>query len=185
MDKLKLNPNEILLMELLKKKEYKQIEAFLKPNYYAAEASDIYTKLRTLGYITSDSYLENSYNYSFTKVSNKYKSLTKTDDIFDEFVEEYPKSVVRTDGTTDYLRTDLKSAKLFYIKATRGLRAAHEHMLACLKLEVEDRTREGSMKFMPRITKWLNSQGWTTYQDRLMDANANTVLTTRYGTEIE
>jgi hypothetical protein len=104
---------------------------------------------------------------------------------FDEFVEEYPKSVVRSDGTTDYLRTDLKSAKLFYIKATRGLRAAHEHMLACLKLEVEDRTREGSMKFMPRISKWLNSQGWTTYQDRLLDVNANTVVSTRYGTEIE
>jgi len=185
LSKLKLNPNEYLIMELLRRKEYKPLSQFIDANYTREQASEVYKKLLGLGYFTSTSYLQNSSNYENVKVSNSYKALVKTDDAFEEFVEEYPKSVIRTDGTTDYLRTDLKSAKLFYIKETKGLRAKHEHLLACLKFEVEERTREGSMKFMPRITKWLNSQSWTTYADRLLDANVNSISTAKYGTEIE
>jgi hypothetical protein len=185
LNKLKLNPNEFLLMELLRKKEYVLAAEFLKNNYNSAQSIEIYTKLLSLGYFTSNSFLENSYGYANVKVSNSYKGLVKTEDMFDEFVEEYPKSVIRTDGTTDYLRVDLKTAKLYYVKATRGLRSSHEHLLECLKFEVEERMKDGSIKFMPRITKWLSSQAWSTYQDRLMDAKSNSVGSTKYGTEIE
>jgi len=185
LSKLKLNPNEYLLMELLRRKEYKLSAEFLEKNYTKEQSHEIFDKLLKLSYFTSNSYVENGYGYANVKVSNSYKQLVKTDDMFDEFVEYYPKSVIRTDGTTDYLRTDLRTAKLYYVKATRGLRAGHEHLLECLKFEVEERMKDGSIKFMPRITKWLNSQAWTTYQDRLMDAMSNTVGNTRYGTEIE
>lgn len=185
LNKLKLNPNEFLLMELLKRKEYLAAADFLKENYTMSQADELFLKLNSLGYFTSNSYVENSYGYANVKVSTTYRSLVKTDDMFDEFVEEYPKSVIRTDGTTDYLRTDLKTAKLYYIKATRGLRSVHEHLLECLKFEVEERQKDGSIKFMPRISKWLNSQAWTTYQDRLMDARDNSIGNTKYGTDIE
>ena len=186
LDKLKLNPNEFLVMELIRHKENKIAINFLKDNFTREQAEHFFKKVVDNEYVTQKSYVQNDYDWTEVKVSNEYKLLTREEDLFEEFVNEYPKSVTRTDGTTDYLRTDLKAARLYYAKYTMASRAKHEHLLKCLKYEVEERQREGSMKFMIRMVKWLNTQAWTAYEDKLLDERVNQpVDNTKYGTEIE
>jgi len=186
LDRLELSPNEYFSLELIRNKETKILSKFLEENFTSEQITKFFNKLIKLGYITSNSYVENDYGWNNVKLSNTYRQLVKLDDLFEEFVDEYPKSVIRTDGTTDYLRIDLKTARLYYHKYVNGVRARHDHLIRCLQFEVEERKREGSLKFMLRMVKWFNTQAWTAYEDKLLDSRANeTVDNTKYGTEIE
>jgi len=96
-------------------------------------------------------------------------------------MEIYPKSVVRTDGVIDYLRTDQKHCKQMYLLLTKNERARHDHILKCLKFEVNKRIKDGSIKFMVRMSKWLSTESWKAYEDEIN----NTPKTEAYGTNIE
>ena len=120
--------------------------------------------------------------YDLSPDELKTDEILKTDDIFEELLEAYPSSVIRTDGVIDYLRTDQKSCKLLYIKTTKNSRASHEHILKCLNFEVEKRNRDGSMKFMPRMSKWLTQEAWKSYEDEI---NKSVIPVNTYGTDLE
>ena len=182
LEQLKLTPNEFFIITLIKHKEFDLLERFLKENYTRDESENAFRKFISLKYLTSTSYLKNSYDYSVCKLGNELNSKLKTDDIFEEFLEAYPSSVIRTDGVIDYLRTDQKSCKLLYIKTTKNSRSSHEHILKCLNFEVEKRNRDGSMKFMPRMSKWLTQESWKSYEDEI---NKSIKPINTYGTELE
>jgi len=182
LEQLKLTPNEFFIITLIKHKEFDLLEKFLKENYTRDESENTFRKFISLKYLTSTSYLKNSYDYSVCKLGNELNSKLKTDDIFEEFLEAYPSSVIRTDGVIDYLRTDQKSCKLLYIKTTKNSRASHEHILKCLNFEVEKRNRDGSMKFMPRMSKWLTQEAWKSYEDEI---NKSVIPVNTYGTDLE
>lgn len=182
LEQLKLTPNEFFIITLIKHKEFDLLEKFLKENYTSDESENAFRKFISLKYLTSTSYLKNSYDYSVCKLGNELNSKLKTDDIFEEFLEAYPSSVIRTDGVIDYLRTDQKSCKLLYIKTTKNSRASHEHILKCLNFEVEKRNRDGSMKFMPRMSKWLTQEAWKSYEDEI---NKSVIPVNTYGTDLE
>jgi len=182
LEQLKLTPNEFFIITLIKHKEFDLLEKFLKENYTSDESENTFRKFISLKYLTSTSYLKNSYDYSVCKLGNELNSKLKTDDIFEEFLEAYPSSVIRTDGVIDYLRTDQKSCKLLYIKTTKNSRASHEHILKCLNFEVEKRNRDGSMKFMPRMSKWLTQEAWKSYEDEI---NKSVIPVNTYGTDLE
>jgi hypothetical protein len=61
--------------------------------------------------------------------------------------------------------------------------AKHKHILKCLEFEVEKRKREGSMKFMTRMSKWLSTEAWKSYEDEVN--NSATIAQNAYGTELE
>lgn len=182
LEQLKLTPNEFFIITLIKHKEFDLLEKFLKENYTSDESENAFRKFISLKYLTSTSYLKNSYDYSVCKLGNELNSKLKTDDIFEELLEAYPSSVIRTDGVIDYLRTDQKSCKLLYIKTTKNSRASHEHILKCLNFEVEKRNRDGSMKFMPRMSKWLTQEAWKSYEDEI---NKSVIPVNTYGTDLE
>jgi len=182
LEQLKLTPNEFFIITLIKHKEFDLLEKFLKENYTRDESENTFRKFISLKYLTSTSYLKNSYDYSVCKLGNELNSKLKTDDIFEELLEAYPSSVIRTDGVIDYLRTDQKSCKLLYIKTTKNSRASHEHILKCLNFEVEKRNRDGSMKFMPRMSKWLTQEAWKSYEDEI---NKSVIPVNTYGTDLE
>jgi len=182
LEHLKLTPNEYFVVSLVKQKEFNLLQKFLQ-NYISRETSEsIFLKLIELKYLTSTSYLQNSYDYSACKIGNELYSLLRTDDIFDELLETYPISVIRTDGVVDYLRTDQKTCRLIYMKLTRNTQSEHQHILKCLKFEVNKRTRDGSLKFMPRMSKWLTQEAWKSYEDEMNKLPSNEV---KYGTELE
>lgn len=181
LDNLKLTPNEYFIVTLIRHKEFAIITKFLKANYNSVEVEKLFRDLIKLEYLTSTSYLQNYFDWSKCKLSNKLYALIRTEDLFEEFLEEYPKSVVRTDGVIDYLRTDQKHCKQMYMLITRNSRAIHDHLLKCLKFEVDKRIRDGSIKFMVRMSKWLSSEAWKAYEDEIN----NTVKTEAYGTSVE
>lgn len=182
LEQLKLTPNEFFVVTLIKHKEFNLLTSFLRDNYTKEESEYIFSKLISLKYLTSTSFLENSYDFSKCKIGNELYSLLKTDDIFAEFLETYPSSVTRTDGVVDYLRTDQKTCRMMYMKLTNNSLAKHLHILKCLKFEVEKRKKDGSMKFMVRMSKWLTSEAWKAYEDE-MNNLPNTTIS--YGTELE
>ena len=97
----------------------------------------------------------------------KLATLLSEGDYFDEFYKEYPIKVNRTDGTTDYLRSDLSKCRKLYANITCGNRLLHEHVLSCLKCEVEKRTQEGSWTYMKRMANWLTSEEWKSYEEQM------------------
>jgi len=182
LEQLKLTPNEFFVVTLIKHKEFDLLLKFLRDTYTKEESEEIYLHLIELKYLTSTSFLQNSYDYSRCKIGNELYSLLKTDDIFDEFLETYPSSVIRSDGVVDYLRTDQKQCRMIYLKATRNSPAVHQHILKCLNFEVDKRNKDGSMKFMTRMAKWLTTEAWKAYEDEINNVQ---VKKDKYGTELE
>lgn len=181
LENLNLTPNEYLIVTLIRHKEFDLISKFLQANYTITNMKELFAKFNKLGYLTSTSILNNYYDYSGCKLSNKLYSLIRTENLFEEFLEEYPKSVIRTDGVIDYLRTDQKHCKNMYLLITKNNRAIHDHIIKCLRFEVNKRIKDGSMKFMVRMSKWISSEAWKAYEDEIN----NTLNTESYGTDIE
>jgi len=182
LEKLKLTPNEFFVINLIKNKEFDLLLSFLRANLSKDDSERIFLHLIELKYLTSTSFLQNSYDYSMCKIGHELNSLLKVDDIFEEFLETYPSSVIRTDGVVDYLRTDQKTCRMIYIKVTHNNQADHQHILKCLKFEVDKRTKDGSLKFMVRMTKWLSTEAWKSYEDEMQKLPNGNV---KYGTELE
>lgn len=99
------------------------------------------------------------------KLTEKAKNIIFGNDLFKEFVLEFPQKVTRTDGTVDFLRTDLSNAENLYLSYVGRSRDKHNHILNCLKAEIKQRESNGTMPYMTRIYKWLANKAWTSYED--------------------
>jgi hypothetical protein len=178
----KLTSDQFTICYLLLKKEYDLLNAYLTTQDFQNFEVDI-------KYLIDNKFLE---RYEITTlldlkgylVTAKYKDMVITGDFFDELLENYPSKVIRPDGSSDFLRTDLKRCRTKYTTKTKNKRVKHEHILKCLKFEVSKRVAEGSLKYMKRLPKWLESEEWTAYEDAIKDS-ANTTIVHGYGTELE
>ena len=106
-------------------------------------------------------------------------------DLYDELYARYPSKVYRTDGQIDYLRVDRNKCKQLYSMIVGKDRSKHEHILKCLDAEVAHRRSNGSMKYMKRMSSWLNSEEWKSYEDRISDSVSTTENAQGYGENIE
>lgn len=98
-------------------------------------------------------------------ITQKAKELLFKDDLFKEFISEFPQKVTRTDGTVDFLRTDLANSEIIYRGYVGRSRDKHNHIMKCLKAEVTQRTSNGSMSYMKRLYTWLSTKSWESYND--------------------
>ena len=87
LEQLKLTPNEFFIITLIKHKEFDLLLNYLRTYISKEESEKTYLKLIELKYLTSTSFLQNSYDYSRCKIGNELYSLLKTDDIFEELLE--------------------------------------------------------------------------------------------------
>jgi hypothetical protein len=112
-------------------------------------------------------------NLEFDKIiiRSNFTDLLDSKDYFDDIMQEYPVKVIRPDGTTDYLRVDLNRCRKEYAKITKNNRELHIRIVDLLKFEVAQRTRDGKLSYMPRLPKWIDSQGWTAYEQYRNDLN--------------
>lgn len=90
---------------------------------------------------------------------------------FDELVNEYPVKVIRPDGTKDYLRTDLSRCRKNYKKYVTSKRK-HDRIMKALRYEKKVREKEGSWKYMKKLPKWLVSEEWRVFEERMSDEKA-------------
>ena len=129
---------------------------------------------------------EETYDFRYLKLSNKFIKLVSRGDVFEELIRHYPKSVVRPDDRVDYLLTDLSSAKNIYTKLTNKNIALHDFIIECLKEEIEDREANDTMKFMKRLPKWISDRGWESYKEQVRSLQAvNGDSRYVYGTRIQ
>lgn len=98
-------------------------------------------------------------------LTEKTKNIIFGDNLFKEFINEFPLKVTRTDGTVDFLRTDLVNAENLYLSYVGRSRDKHSHIIKCLKAEIKQRESNGTMPYMMRVFKWLANKGWTSYED--------------------
>jgi hypothetical protein len=123
----------------------------------------------------------------FTKliITEDFKSKIKVKDYFTEFFDSYPIVVLRNDGLKDYLRGDVSRCRKYYDKIVGTNKDKHDHMMECLRFEVETRKRSNSLGYMKRMAKWLLSEEWLLYDEFMKDKKIQKHAGEVYGTTIE
>ena len=89
------------------------------------------------------------------------------DSMFDEFYETFPVYVIRPDGTKGFLRANVNKCRKEYNRIIGKSRAMHEHIMQCLRYELDDKTRTGKLGYMKTMWKWLTQHEWECYEDQL------------------
>jgi len=161
-----ISPNQYILSYLLHKNDYidfHNIKNLIGEEKLIEELSSLEDK----GFIEikKDS---DPLNTSNIKVRNKFLFIIEEGDYFDELLESYPTKVFRPDGTKDYLRSDVRRCRKNYNKIASS-RKKHERILKALEFEKKIREMEGSWKYMKKLPKWLSSEEWRIFEERMKD----------------
>jgi hypothetical protein len=179
---LKLTANQFLLAYLIYKQDYQTLTKFIADTDKELVSKDV-KKLESKSYISnisSDGALEPSALVARNKLNSIFE---EEKDTFEELTGIYPMKVLRPDGYNDYLRTDLKRCRKIYQGILGASKFRHKAIIRALKFELETRTREGTMKYMKRLPKWLAAEEWKVYEDRMNDKD-NTNEPSSYGTTL-
>lgn len=183
----KLTPNQFLIAwYLFKKKPGELLEYYM----LVSTEEDLRSQLDILynkGYIFEQPYGEADYDPNKLNVSKHFTDTFSGDDFFQVFYEEYPVKSIRPNGDVDYLRADRNSSKQIYAILTKGDKQVHEHILKCLRYEVQRRTQSNSLNYMKRMNKWLASREWESYEDLVVNQSSATLNAKEgvYGSELE
>ncbi len=94
------------------------------------------------------------------KITESFMDLLANGDDFEEFWNLYPIKVIRLDGKEDYLRRNKAKCKVKYKKITRNNLLIHDHIMDCLKFDIEQRESRSNMAYMKRMENWLEKEEW-------------------------
>ena len=183
----KLTAHQYVILKLVKDGKIGMLEKYLRStNTYFNMRADLEYLLET-GFVSRIPSGQGTFLTDIV-VSDKFtKSMSFTEDPFDEFYETYPIKVLRPDGQYDYLRVDQKRSKMLYQNFVRKNPSVHREIMRCLRMEIKDRASHGKMSFMQRMPKWLASEAWKVYSDMIEEDHTITQEENdiRYGEEIE
>jgi len=146
------------------------------------------SQLKVAGFLAASFNSGNFINLETIEISSKFiKASTFTSDPFDEFYASFPIKALRPDGMYDYLRVDQNKCRKLYHNIVRTNPSLHEHIVRCLRSEIEDRSLKGQMTYIKRMPAWLTSESWKTYEDHTEDSGNTTQGEKRkaYGSNIE
>lgn len=116
--------------------------------------------------------------------TEKLSDLLKEDrTMFDEFYDLFPVYVIRPDGTKGFLRANINKCRKEYNRIIGKSKAMHEHIMNCLKYEIEDKMSTGKLGYMKTMWKWLTQHEWETYEEQ-MKVEEPIIEFNNYGTEI-
>lgn len=93
--------------------------------------------------------------------------------MFDRFYEVFPVYVTRPDGTKGYLRANVNKCRKEYNRIIGKSKAMHDHIMACLRYEIDDKMRTGKMGYMKTMWKWLTQHEWECYEEQMNDNPIN------------
>jgi len=165
--KNRITSDYFLVTQMLYEKQYDLLTQYLAL-YTKEEIDMLFVGLVSVGLIDNRNFPE-QYDYSKLTVRPSFIKVLSQGDFFDELVQTFPVSVIRSDGTKDYLRSDLNRARIRYSMITKNKLAFHEHILKCLQYEIATRRMNGSLGYMKRIYKWLTSEEWKVYEQMMKD----------------
>lgn len=165
--KNRITVDQFLVAQLIYEKNYNLLSSYLDL-YSSEELKDLFIELVKAGLIDNYNY-EDQYDLNKFTIRPYFIKILAQGDFFDELVQTFPTSVIRPDGTKDYLRTDLNRCRRAYNKVTGNKYAVHLHILQCLQFELTIRRKEGKLCYMKRLPKWLASEEWKAYEQRIKD----------------
>ena len=110
--------------------------------------------------------LNNGIMYNLTDKTTEFFKKNK-DSMFDEFYEAFPIYVTRPDGTKGFLRANVNKCRQEYNRIVGKSRAMHEHIMNCLRYELDDKITTGKIGYMKTMWKWLTQHEWEVYEEQL------------------
>jgi hypothetical protein len=128
---------------------------------------------------------ENGVDVTKIIVRNIFLDEIKKGDLFDELLAHYPIKVTRPDGTVDYLRNDLTRCRKLYNQLIKSGEVIHTEVMQCLAYEVYDRTSSNKMGYMKKLHKWLTSEEWQTWKQKLDEVEIIGYNELGYGLKLE
>lgn len=160
-----LNLEDYIVLQLLSKKEFDEVDSCFPDESYLQNILDKLVKKKFI--ILKE--------YGFKDCLGDYKilSLPKVlsadfDKWFDELTKLYPKFVRRPDGLEDNLFTNLPKCKDLYKKAIKGNKHNHDHIIECLKFQLLQVSRKpNGLSYMKKLSKWIDEEVWKDYEDML------------------
>ena len=87
--------------------------------------------------------------------------------MFDEFYEVFPIYVTRPDGTKGFLRSNVNKCRKEYNRIIGKSKAMHEHIMSCLRYEIDDKLQTGKIGYMKTMWKWLTQHEWECYEEQM------------------
>jgi hypothetical protein len=183
----KITAHQFIIAKLVSENNITLLRKYIT---YTGTLNDIFKDLKQLkeaGFISS-AHDGNIISLETIKISSKFTKLqTFSEDPFDEFYNIFPTKALRPDGFFDYLRVDQNRCRKLYHNIVRTNPLLHEHIMRCLRNEVEEKTRKGQMTFMKRMPAWLTSESWKAYDDGETGRTSPTLEanTQTYGHNIE
>jgi len=174
-----INPNQILILTSIKenkRKDLKHLGEGLTEDPFLYDFNRLVERDLTIGSL-----------YTTSELTEKGKNLIEGKNQFSELLEKFPVSVIRKDGTKDYLRTDKKKAERLYKRITRNRKDIHEHILACLTFELKERRLNNNMMWMKKMPNWLSSSEWENWNEKIKENELNDIFGEEddYGTGVE
>jgi hypothetical protein len=119
---------------------------------------------------------------TYLPTDNLIKLVERKVTMFDEFYAAYPQVVIRPDGTKSFLRANVNNCRKKYNSIVGKSKATHQHLMECLKFQLNDLTMTGRMGYMKTMWKWLTQCEWESL-DEQMKSNEITEANT-YGTTL-
>jgi len=177
-----ITPNQYILLHTIKNNYKSKFKNLIKIIGEDQSINDLKSSVNK-GFISCKEEISKDLDINNFSIRNKFLFITKEGDYFDELVEEYPVKVYRPDGTKDYLRSDLKRCKKNYLKIA-PTKKKHERILNALKFEKQVREKENSWKYMKKLPKWLSSEEWKIYEERMEDESKEKETDLGYGQEL-
>lgn len=112
---------------------------------------------------------------SNTKVSyketDKLIELAKPNrDYFEELNMIFPKVVTRPDGSSAFLKSNIKKCRDQYRRIVGKDEDTHEHIIECLNWELAQKTIEGKLGFLKTMWKWLTTCEWETSEQAMKNS---------------
>lgn len=114
-------------------------------------------------------YEYNGGNINITEIIPKptFVNLYKNDIWFDEFLALFPTSVIRPDGSKDYLKTDLVRSRKAYDKLVGKNRSKHDLVIQSLALELQEKIRYGKMGLFKKLFNWITSEEYLAFSQNI------------------
>lgn len=124
---------------------------------------------------------------------NDNQVISKTDELlellkedksnFDEFYDQFPVYVVRPDGTKGFLRANVNKCRKEYNRIVGKSKAMHQHLMNCLRFEIDNKMITGKIGYMKTMWKWLTQHEWETIEEQLK-VEQSVIQDNNYGTDV-
>ena len=178
---MKINAHQAIIGLLLMGDHYEYLDAYLKESDSYDNFENDLKRLKFNNLVTYEP--SRVYTYKSIVVKEDFIKQFSEGDNFMELYGTYPAKVLRPNGVYDHLRKDRRMCRDIYTIVTKDRQDFHDHIMGCLKYELQYRKLNNTMQYMKRLPKWLSGHEWENYEDHIADGSSLKPRNT-YGTEL-